>query len=144
MNKKLAERMKEYSIPEVPYLPQGRVVLVFRLPSETKSAGGIHLPDAHTGPRSQGVLVAAGLAARDLMRDSMIEIGDVVQFGRFEGHEQEFAREAAEKGRYLLQMKVDGLLGSVDALERLRDYDIVFDEEANDGEGQHIYARKAA
>src|SRR5262245_1091543 len=101
--------MKPKKVPEQPYAPLGKCVLVFRLPSELQSKGGIYIAtEASAAPRSCGVLVAAGLAARDVLADNLIEIGDTVYFGRFEGWEQEFAREKEGKGEYLLQMKVDG------------------------------------
>ena len=137
---KLDERRKQYDIPEAPYLPAGKVVLVFRMPSEEKTVGGIFIPEEHAGPKPYGVLVAAGLAAREILRDALIEIGDVVHFGRFEGDEKEFKREESKRGRYLLQLKVDGLLGSVDALERAKKFDI---KENDDGDMYYV-KRKAA
>ena len=125
---KLEKLTKEYDIPKTPYLPMGKVCLVFRMPSEEKTAGGLYIPEEHAGPKPYGVLVAAGLQAREILRDALIEIGDVVYFGRFEGDEKEFKREEAKKGKYLLQLKVEGILGSVDALDRIKEYDIVEDE----------------
>lgn len=138
-----AERVKklskEYDIPDVPYLPMGKAVLVFRMPSEEKTAGGLIIPEEHQGPKPYGILVAAGLAAREVLRDALIEIGDVVHFGRFEGWEQEFKREQSKNGRYLLSMKIEGILGSVEALKRLSEHDIVEDED-----GDMSYQRKVA
>jgi co-chaperonin GroES (HSP10) len=128
---KLEEMRRRYDIPEAPYLPMGKVVLVFRMPVEEKTAGGLFVPATNAEPKQYGVLVAAGLQAREIMRDALIEIGDVVWFGRFEGQEKEISREIAEKGRYLLQMKVEGVLGSVDALKRVDSYDVATDEEGN-------------
>lgn len=134
---KLEQRRKAYDIPDVPYLPIGKVILVYRMPSEEKTAGGLFIPEEHAGPKPYGVLVAAGLAAREILRDALIEIGDVVYFGRFEGDEKEFKREEAKKGKYLLQLKVDGLLGSVDAIEREKSYQINEDED-----GDMYYAKR--
>lgn len=136
---KLEKLRKDYDIPNAPYLPMGKTCLVFRMPAEEKTAGGLYIPEEHAGPKSYGVLVAAGLQAREILRDALIEIGDVVHFGRFEGQESEFKREAAASGRYLLQLKVEGILGSVDALDRIKEYEI----EEND-EGDLVYKRKAA
>lgn len=140
MKSKLDKLREQYDIPPVPYLPMGEVVLVFRMPSEEKTAGGLYIPEENQGPKPYGILVAAGLAARDVLADALIEIGDVVHFGRFEGDEKEFKREEAKKGKYLLQLKARGLLGSVDALDRLKDYRIERDKET----GEHLYKRKAA
>ncbi len=129
------------NIPPVPYLPMGEVVLVYRLPSEEKTAGGIDIPEEYQSPVSSGILIAAGLAARDIMADALIEIGDIVYFGRFEGDEKEFKRNAAEKGEKLLQLKMRGVLGSADALFRSEHYDIVRVTN-EDGSTEHMYKRK--
>ncbi len=134
---KLDERRKLYEIPDVPYLPMAKNVLVFRIPLQ-RSAGGLHLPETHSDPNPFGVLVAAGLKARDIMREHLIEVGDVVWFGRFEGWEKEVDRERATAGKYLLQLKIDGVLGSVDAKERAAKMDIAFD----DTEGEHYYVNR--
>lgn len=130
-------------IPPVPYLPMGEVVLVYRIPSDEKTAGGLYVPEEHRSPLPRGILIAAGLAARDVMADHLIEIGDIVYFGRWEGDEKEFKRDAAEKGQKLLQLKVRGILGSADALFRSEHYDIVRVTN-EDGTTEHMYKRKAA
>ena len=35
------------NVPPVPYLPIGEVILVYRLPSEEKTAGGLYVPEEH-------------------------------------------------------------------------------------------------
>lgn len=135
---KLAERIKQYSIPKIPYLPKGKNVLVFRIPAEDRSAGGIILVEDAKEPKTMGVLVAAGLAARDEMRDHLIELGDVVWFGRFAGWEKEVERDPEGKGRTIMQMKIEDVNGSVDAIDRLDDHTIEYDEET----GQHFYEPK--
>lgn len=141
MNDKLRKVREKYpDMPSVPYLPVGKTVLVYRLPPEEMSAGGIILTEEHRGPKECGVLVAAGLQARDVMREHLIELGDVVQFGRFEGREAEFEREKQQKGKYLLQMKIEGVLGSYDALERVENYDIKL-ADTDDGP-QHVYVKR--
>lgn len=145
MKSKLDKIRDEYrdKIPPVPYLPVGEVVLVYRLPEEEKTAGGLYKPEEYRQPLSKGILIAAGLAARDVMVDALIETGDIVYFARFAGDEKEFAREAAGKGEKLLQLKVREILGSADGLERSKDYKIVLKTYA-DGTSEHIYKRKAA
>lgn len=129
-------------IPDVPYLPLGKVCLVYRIQAEEKTAGGLYVPEEHAGPNPYGVLVAAGIKAREILRDALIEVGDIVYFGRYEGDEKEFKREAAAKGMYLLQLKVEGLLGSVDALERVKKYKI---EEVETVDGPQLqYVKEAA
>lgn len=136
---KLDERRKEYGIPDLPYLPQGKNVLVFRVPNETVSAGGIIIAETAQEPKPIGVMLAAGLAARDVMRDSLIKIGDLVWFGRFAGWEKEIQRDPQGKGKSILQMKIEDVLGSADALERVRDFRIEFDE----SNGEHYFEEKA-
>src|SRR5262249_34377926 len=121
---KLDERRKQYGIPATPYLPMGKNVLVFRLPDELKTAGGLYVPAAHAEVKSKGVLVAAGLAALDALSDALIEIGDLVWFGRFAGWEKEIERRDGDEGKKILAMKVEDILGSIDALNRIDSFDI--------------------
>lgn len=133
---KLETRRKQYGIPPIPYLPQGKNVQVFRIPDQSVSAGGIIIPDTHSEPQPVGVLVAAGLAALDIMADNLIEVGDVVWFGRFAGWEREVSRIAEGKGVKVLQMKIEDVLGSVDAVDRSsKRYRVVRDAET----GEHSY-----
>ena len=134
--------MKEFGIPEVPYWPLSKTCLVFRLPSETRTAGGLFIAEEHAEPKPYGVLVAAGLAARDILEDNLIHIGDVVWFGRFAGWEKEIKRDPEGKGKQILQLKVEDILGSVDAVERVKEYDIVRVE--TDEGMQFQYERKAS
>lgn len=136
---KLAERRRMYSIPELPYLPMGKVALVFRIPSAEKTAGGLYIPETDREPKPVGVLLAAGLQAMDVLRDHLVEIGDIVWFGKFAGWEHEVKRIAEGKGEQILQLKVDDILGSVDAMERFGStHALAFDEE----EGEHYYEEK--
>jgi len=155
---KLVERRKLYGIPELPYLPANKVVLVFRIPNEKLTAGGLVIPQVWTEkttdgmgniretvgaamPDARGVLVSAGLKALDVMKDHLIEIGDIVWFGQFAGWEEEFARDPENTGKKILQLKVDELLGSVDALERVgTTHTLAYD----DKEGEHYYEEKVS
>lgn len=138
----LERRRKQYDIPETPYLPIGKNVLIFRIPEEDRTAGGLYIPDTNKEPKSQGVLLAAGLGALDILADHLVEIGDLVWFGKYAGWESEVRREAAGKGEKILQVKVEDVNGSVDARERVRDYAIVRDEE--DEYRQHRYMKRAS
>jgi co-chaperonin GroES (HSP10) len=130
----LAERQRTYGIPEAPYLAAAKNVLIFRLPNETRTAGGLYIADSVQEPKPMGVLIGAGLAALDIMTDHLIEIGDIVWFGRFAGWEREIQRDPEGKGKQILQMKIEDVLGSVDALDRVKRYDIDLNED-----GEHIY-----
>lgn len=153
---KLEERIKKYDIPPIEYLPKGKAVLVYRLPPEKETAGGIVLPQVWTErhedgygnvtesavkkePVCKGVLLAAGLVARDEMRDHLIEIGDIVYFGRYAGSDRDAQRDPENAGRTISEMKIEDINGSADGLERLRSaYTIEYDEET----GQHYYEKK--
>lgn len=150
---KLEERRRHYDIPETPYLPMGKVILVYRLPSEEVTKSGLVIPQVWTektddgatisgqkSPEPKGVLVAAGLQALDVMRDHLIEIGDIVYFGRFEGWEVEFQREKMKAGKYLIQMKIEGLLGSVDAIDRMKNYSVEYID--TEDERGHAYVKR--
>lgn len=135
----LSERSKMYGIPSAPYLPMGKNVLVFRLPSESRTSGGLYIAETAQEPKPMGVVVEAGLAARDVMADHLVEIGDIVWFARFAGWEKEIQRDPEGKSKQILQMKVEDVLGSVDALARLAACDIGFNED-----GEHIYVPRGA
>lgn len=139
MSLQLEARRVELDIPELPYLPMGKNVLIFRLPEEEKTAGGLFIPETVREARERGVLIGAGLAAREIMRDHLIELGDIVWFGRFAGRESEVARAAEGKGAYVLQVKIEDVLGSIDALKRIENYDIGVNVD-----GDLVYVKKPA
>lgn len=140
----LAARTKQYNIPPLPYLPMGKNVLVYRMPMETKTAGGLYIAETARVAKPMGILVAAGLAALDVLSDHLVEIGDIVWFGRFHEYEEEVKRDPEGKGQTILQMKAEDVNGSVDALERVRDYEVVRVAVSDDEpDTQHIYKRVA-
>lgn len=135
----LEYRRKQYDIPETPYLPIGKNVLVFRLPMEQKTAGGLFIAESAQQAKRQGVLVAAGLRALEIFSDHLVALGDVVYFGRYAGDEDEFKRDPEGKGKRIIEMKCEDINGSVDALERVTAYDIAPNEE-----GDLVYTKRAA
>lgn len=143
---KLRERRKEYSIPGLPYLPKGKCVLIYRLPSETRTAGGLIIPEDAEEAKPMGVLLAAGLGAMDELRDALIEIGDIVWFARYAGWEKEVERDPMNKGRHILQADSKEILGSVDALDRVygstATHAVWFDEDGPDATEKHWYVTK--
>lgn len=128
---RLSERRRMYDIPPIPYLPVGKNVLVFRLPNETVSKGGIIFAEVAQEPKPYGVLVGAGLGAMDVLEDHLVELGDIVWFGRFAGWEKEIARDPEGKGKHIIQLKAEDILGSVDALERVNEYELGRDDDNN-------------
>ncbi|MBP9682319.1 MAG: co-chaperone GroES [Bacteriovorax sp.] len=86
---------------------QDRVV-VQRLDEETKTAGGIIIPDTHTEKPSQGKVVAVGTGYRltdGTIRNLDVKIGDTVLFGKYSG------TEVKVEGKPVLIMKEDEILG---------------------------------
>ena len=128
---------KKYGIPDVPYLPAGERVIVWRLPSEEKTAGGLYIPEAHGDLKSRGILLAAGLAARDVLADALIAIGDEVYFGKYAGTERQVERRESEKTPKILEMMVQDLGGSVEAV-LIGDDEAVIDPETR----EHTYVER--
>jgi chaperonin GroES len=129
---------KHYDIPALPYLPMGKNVLIYRLDGEEKTKGGIVIPETAKEVRSRGILLAAGLAARDILADGLIEIGDEVCFAHYAGRDREVEKREGKAPSKILECKVEDVLGSVDALERVKEYEIAYDEEF----GGRIYEKK--
>ena len=133
---------KELDIPQIGYLPIGKNVLIFRLEGEEKTKGGIIVPDAHKEVKSRGILLAAGLAARDILADGLIDIGDEVCFAHFAGRDREVEKHEGKAPSKILECKVEDILGSVDAIERVKDYEIVYVEPSEQWAGGRIYQKK--
>ena len=138
---KLEERRKRYGIPKTPCLPQGKKVIVYRIPLQTMTAGGLHIPEEHANPDPTGVLIAAGLAARDVMRDALIEIGDVVWLPRFTTNSPEASRSQGEAGKHVELLNIEDLVGSVDALDRLEKHYLIQCFDTDDGP-EHRYVER--
>lgn len=86
---------------------QDRVV-VQRLDEETKTAGGIIIPDNHTEKPSQGKIIAVGTGYRlndGSVRNLDVKVGDTVLFGKYSG------TEVKVEGKPVLIMKEDEILG---------------------------------
>lgn len=83
-------------------------VVVQRLEEETKSAGGIIIPDNHTEKPSQGKILAVGTGyklADGSVRALDVKVGDVVLFGKYSGQSVKVA------GNEVLVMKEEEILG---------------------------------
>lgn len=83
-------------------------VVVQRLEEETKSAGGIIIPDNHTEKPSQGKIMAVGTGYR--LNDGStkaldVKVGDTVLFGKYSG------TAVKVQGQEVLVMKEDEILG---------------------------------
>lgn len=124
-NARLEARIAEHQVQVLPYMPIADNILVLRLPAppkKTQTAGGLYIPETsqeEEEPLSEGILIQAGCAARDVLRDHGVLLGDLVQIGRFAGWEKEFKADARGQGKRILQMKDRDVLGSIDLHARL-------------------------
>jgi chaperonin GroES len=86
-------------------------VVVKRVANETKSAGGIIIPDTAAEKPQQGEIVAAGPGARDESGKLVpldVKRGDKVLFGKWSGTEVKI------DGQELLIMKESDIMGVLD------------------------------
>ena len=83
-------------------------VLVERVESDEKTAGGLIIPDSAKEKPAEGVIVAVGAGARDDDGDRIaldVKAGDKVLFGKWSG------TEVTVEGKELLIMKESDILG---------------------------------
>ena len=86
-------------------------IVVRRVAEETKTAGGIIIPDNATEKPIQGEVIAAGPGARDEAGKLMpleVKKGDKVLFGKWSGTEVKI------DGQELLIMKESDIMGVLD------------------------------
>jgi chaperonin GroES len=91
-------------------LPLQDRVLVKRLEEETKTAGGIIIPDNHAERPAQGEVVAVGpgKTSKDgTLRPLTLKKGDKIIFGKYSGSEVKL------DGTEYLIMKEDDVLGVI-------------------------------
>ena len=85
-------------------------VVVRRIEADTKTAGGIIIPDSAQEKPSEGEVVAVGEGARDDDGDRIpldVKVGDRVLFGKWSGTEVKI------DGQDLLIMKESDIMGIV-------------------------------
>ena len=90
--------------------PLGRRVLVKRVESEEKTAGGIYLPDTAKEKPQEGEVVAVGPGGRDEAGKLIpidVKSGDRVLFGKWSGTEVKL------DGEELLIMKESDIMGVI-------------------------------
>ena len=86
-------------------------VAVKRVESETKSAGGIIIPDTAAEKPQQGEIIAVGPGARDESGKLIpidLKVGDTVLFGKWSGTEVKI------DGQEILIMKESDIMGVLD------------------------------
>ena len=87
-------------------------VVVRRVDSEEKTAGGIIIPDTAKEKPSEGVIVSVGPGARDESGKQValdVKAGDRVLFGKWSGTEVKIG------GEDLLIMKESDIMGVIEA-----------------------------
>lgn len=75
-------------------------VLIEPAPAETKTVGGIIIPDTAKEKPLQGTIVAVGKGTKD--EEMVLKEGDTVLYGKFAGTELEF-----EGKKYLIMRQSD-------------------------------------
>lgn len=86
-------------------------VLVRRLESEEKTAGGIIIPDSAKEKPMQGEILAVGSGARDDSGKIVpldVKVGDIVLFGKWAG------TEVKVDGEELMIMKESDIMGIIE------------------------------
>ena len=86
-------------------------VIIKRLEAQTKSAGGIVIPDSATEKPIKGEVVAAGtgkIQEDGKVRPMAVKVGDVVLFGKYSG------TEIKVDGQELLVMREEDLIAVVE------------------------------
>jgi hypothetical protein len=126
-DEKLKERWGKYGIPEAMYQPAFDRCLVFQIPtveSDTFKGSVLIKPETtkakekSSSPR--GVLVAAGLAAKDQLDDHGIQVGDIVWFARMSLWKHEI--DAGSK--QFAVIRAAEITGSEDLKDRLASGDV--------------------
>ncbi len=86
-------------------------VLVRRVESDEKTAGGLIIPDSAKEKPAEGIVVAVGAGARDEDGDRIamdVKEGDKILFGKWSG------TEVTLDGEELLIMKESDIMGIID------------------------------
>ncbi len=86
-------------------------VIIKRLEAETKSAGGIVIPDAAAEKPIKGEVIAAGtgkILEDGKVRPIAVKVGDIVLFGKYSGTEIKI------DGEELLVMREEDLVAVVE------------------------------
>ena len=95
---------------KIKFRPLHDRVLVRRVESEEKTAGGIIIPDTAKEKPSEGEIVAVGTGARDeagKLVELDVKVGDRILFGKWSGTEVKI------NGEDLLIMKESDVMGVI-------------------------------
>ncbi len=120
----LADRIKKYQLPACPYEPTFDRIIIYTLPEskadrETFVPGGKILKldivaDAERKESPRGILMAAGLEARDILRGHGIDLGHIVWVARFSPWRHEIELTATGKTIEMMFMRAGDIVGSED------------------------------
>ena len=98
------------------FRPLGDRVVVKRVQEETKTAGGIIIPDTAQEKPQEGEVVSVGPGARDEKGDRIVpevKAGDRILFGKWSG------TEVKVDGQDLLIMKESDIMGVLEGAKSL-------------------------
>ena len=99
------------------FRPLGDRVVVKRVQEETKSAGGVIIPDTAQEKPQEGEVVAVGPGARDEKGDRIapeVKAGDRILFGKWSG------TEVKVDGQELVIMKESDIMGILEGKATVR------------------------
>lgn len=116
----IQEAYPGYTIPELPFQPVFSSIVVWRIPTQEKTAGGLYVPDTAKEPRSRGILLAAGLKALDELVDHGVELGDVVVFAKYAGSDTSVKENEGARPDEIVILKSGDVLASEGLRKRLR------------------------
>jgi co-chaperonin GroES (HSP10) len=126
---------------KLPQLPVGHRVAVIDDLAGRFSSAGIEMPDANNSADTTGTLVAAGLAALDVLHDHGVKLGDRVSWGAYAGQWQEYDDQKEILGvirnvkvKYLM-ISVNDIVGSFGLADR------IYDGKTNIRKGTHTDGR---
>ncbi|MBP9764789.1 co-chaperone GroES [Candidatus Babeliales bacterium] len=90
------------------FRPLGNNVWIKRVEEETKTAGGLYIPDVAKGEAQTGVVIATGTGRRNEKGEIIplqVKVGDTVFFAKYAG---------TKAGESFLVVKEDDILGIVE------------------------------
>lgn len=109
----------QYDMPDFPGHPAFSNIVVWRIPNQEKTAGGLYVPDTAKEPRSRGVLLAAGLGAYEELKTNGVELGDIVQFAKYAGADVTAKERIGETDEQIMVLKSGDILLSEGLKQRL-------------------------
>ena len=141
MNALLKKRIEEYKIPAEAFRAQTTFsrIAIWRLEGAElrKTVGGIIIPDEAVGTDNRGVLVSAGLKARDALYAEGIETGHIVWFARYSGDEKIVGRDAGKGDKRLVLLNVVDVTASEDLMASIKAGSLQI---VRDQDGLHCYS----